>query len=456
MNIRTKITLIFTLLVGSLLLSVFVFIYYFSYRHTQSEFYRRMRERAGIIAQAYLEKDELSTAIYNDIRKKHLRTLPNEQEAIYRAHYQNETAVLIQGTTPHTLSEKFFDQILEDRHAQLELDKTFYVGILYTDNEGDYMVIISANDYYGQAKLNNLLRVLTIAFFLGLGGVYVLGRYYAGRVLQPISDINEKVKAITASNLHLRLPTDKGNDELAELAITFNNMLDRLETAFDSQTNFVNNASHELRNPLTAILGETEIALRKERPVEEYRQSIEVIEGEASRLDLLVNSLLELAQTVPDQKNVVVEPIRVDELAMEVKQNLAALYPENKIVLDFAGLPADPDSLIIHGNPGLLKVALKNVLDNACKFSNNEEVQLKLTVSPGRVEFAVSDQGVGIPEGELRNITDPFYRASNARAFRGFGVGLPLTNKIIRLHGGTIRVSSEIEKGTEVVLSLPA
>lgn len=173
---------------------------------------------------------------------------------------------------------------------------------------------------------------------------YLLGRFYAKEIMMPISNITQRVNDISATNLHLRLDIKNKKDELGQLASTFNTMLDRLETSFEIQSNFISNASHELKNPLTAILGEIEISQNKERTADEYKTSLNKIEVEAARLDVLISSLLKLAQTEFDNKGLIIEPIRIDELLLSVKQNFNNIHPENNIVFDFSLLPENPDA----------------------------------------------------------------------------------------------------------------
>ena len=453
MKIRKKITLIFISFTGSLMFCAFSLIYLFFYRYTEKEFIVRLEERANIVAQSYLEKDELNSNIYDKIRQQHFQILPNEKESIFQV--EVSTQRILKGSSTYDYPDNFLQEIFQKKRGQFQTGEVQHVGILYRDNEGDFIVIASAVDRYGQTKLLNLRSVMGLVFLIGLLGIYFVGELYAGKVLDPISAITEKAKSISFTKLNIRLNPGKNKDELSELAVTFNNMLDRLETAFDIQTNFVNNASHELKNPLTAILGEIEITLNKERSTDEYKTSLQAIEIEAQRLSLLVNTLLSLAQSGSDKKGLTFESVRIDELLIEVKHGIDNINPENDITFNFEELPVQSDLLLIHGNSGLLRLAFSNILGNACKFSLNKEVVIKVTASDGFVHVYVTDQGIGIPTAELSNITEPFYRASNARSFNGFGVGLPLSYKIIKLHQGTIVVSSEEMRGTEVKISIP-
>jgi signal transduction histidine kinase len=164
---------------------------------------------------------------------------------------------------------------------------------------------------------------------------------------------------------------------------------------------------------------------------------------------------LKLAQTGMEDKRLIISPIRIDELLMEVKQHLDSIRPANQVKFDFSELPEKADFLLIQGNESLLTVALNNILDNACKFSDDKEVTVKIKADKKRACISVTDRGVGIPASDIPKITEPFFRADNARAYRGFGVGLPLTHKIVKIHGGTVTIHSEVNQGTRVILEFP-
>ncbi len=452
MKVRNKITFVFVLLTSFLQIVIFMFIYYFSEEYTIREFYLRLSQRATIAAQAYLEENKSNIDIYNDVRTLHLERLPGECEEIYKVDVKNQT---VQQNKNKILPDSFFQEIFKNRYAEINIEDYYYTGILFNNDEESFIAVLSAQDMYGEAKQKNLRNILIIAFLLNLVATSLLGKYYAKQALGAITKIINRVNSIEATNLHLRLDPGKNNDELSKLAHTFNKMLDRLETSFEVQSNFINNASHELRNPLTAILGQTEVALNKDRSTGEYVSILKEIENEALRLDILVNGLLKLARTDYNKKGLVIQPIRLDQLIIDIKNSIDKTNPENKIVLDFDDMPTNEDLLVIEGNNGLLAISLNNILDNACKFSQNQKVALKLLANEEIVKIIVTDVGIGIPSDELGNIFEPFYRGSNARGLKGFGFGLPLAYKIIKLHGGEISVSSQIEKGTIVKLIFP-
>jgi len=410
----------------------------------------RLSQRATIAAQAYVAGDELN--IYEDIRIRHLQTLPNEKEVIYPVNAKLRQPLV---DFDRTLPESFYQRIFTKEYAELKQDDYYYTGLLYHDDAGDFIVVLSATDLYGFDKLENLRNILIIALIMSIVFIFILGRYYAKQALSPIAKIIKEVNSIRAENLSLRLDTANGKDELADLSRTFNNMLDRLQISFDLQSNFINNASHELRNPLTAILGQTEIALNKERSIEAYHAILKNIDLEASRLDFLVNGLLKLAKTDFDSKGLVIDTIRLDELVLEIKRTLDVAIPKNRIKLDFEELPANEDAITFLGSESLLHVAISNILENACKFSENKIVTLRILADSDFILLTIQDMGVGIPSDELKNIYEPFFRASNVRGIEGFGFGLPLAYRIIKMHSGQIRVLSQVGKGTIVKIRFP-
>lgn len=264
-----------------------------------------------------------------------------------------------------------------------------------------------------------------------------------------------QVKSISSRNLHLRLNVEDNGDEINDLANTFNNMLDRLETAFETQNNFVSNASHELSTPLTAIIGEAELALNKERAADKYIYSLENILKEAGRLEHITKSLLHLAQTGFDGKKQQWEQIRTDELLFTVKHTVDKLHPGNQVEIDYSLFPEEEEKLQIPGNFQLLELAITNIIMNAVKYSDNASVSVALAATEKKNIIIVKDQGIGIPPEDLPYIFSPFFRASNTAKFKGYGIGLPLAMNIIRMHKGNIVVNSEVNHGTEIRVELP-
>jgi signal transduction histidine kinase len=452
LRIRTKISLIFTAMTAVVLVLLSVFVYFFNSRYTRNDFYNRLRDRALITAQAYLEADEASTYVYSDILRKYIKKMPEEEQYFY--HVNLPTRKVWSDSLEMVIKPEFLNEILDNGYTRYTENKKYSYGLLYRDNEGDYIVLVTAEDLSGNRKLNNLRQVLLSGCLLSLVFIYFLGKFYADQILRPITKITRRVNEIEASNLHLRMDPGKSKDELQELVLTFNKMLDRLETSFEIQNNFLSHASHELKNPLTAILGEAEITLSRPRSAESYVASIQNISNEAARLELLTDNLFKLAQASFDGQGLIRKPFRVDEMIMFLKKEFQKTKPDRQIHFILNVPDGNDDLLVINGFESMFEIALSNLIENACKFSD-DEVSFKIVAEKKSIIFTVKDKGIGIPDGEVKKVFDPFFRASNVRSIKGFGIGLPLTKKIIELHDGTIEVKSEPNKGTEILVTIP-
>jgi signal transduction histidine kinase len=421
------------------------FAYLLTNRHSFNDFYKRLEIRAYIAARAQFEGGSNTT--YEQIRNDHLESLPYEQEYFLK---NGERDARLKD-----LPQSFFSTVLTDGKATYRHDDIFYQGVRFVHKETPYVVIVSARNDYGSQYLADLRKVLLLCITIAAIGVVTAGFFFSRYILQPVRQITSKVGNIRAHNLHLRLDAPNSGDEMSELAQTFNNMLDRLETAFETQNNFVSNASHELGTPLTAIIGEAELALNKHRPEEEYRQSLQVILQEAERLEHITKSLLSLAQTGFDGKRQRLERLRTDELIFSVKNTIDRINPDNQVEIDYTMLPEDEDKLFVQGNAQLLQLALSNIVQNACKYSDNRPAYIALAATDKNNVIIIKDNGIGIPAQDLPFIYEPFFRASNTSSYKGYGIGLPLARNIIRLHGGNIIVNSEQNQGTEIRITLP-
>jgi signal transduction histidine kinase len=319
-----------------------------------------------------------------------------------------------------------------------------------------YAVIVSAENYYNSHHLAYIRNVILVA--IGVTSLFALSIsvIFSKQVFTPVINITKRVKEIGSQNLHVRLETPNVNDEIGELTATFNTMLDRLETAFETQNNFISNASHELSTPLTTIIGEADLTLSKERDKQAYVDALTVILAEAERLDGITKSLLLLAQTGFNGKNQTFEKIRVDQLLYDVKDTIDKINPSNRVSIVLLNIPENPYELKIKGNKQLLHLAISNIVTNACKYSENRPVEVTLDAKEGKVIVGVHDNGIGIPDMELPYIYDPFFRASNTVAYKGYGIGMPLTRNIMRIHQGEIKVASAVNTGTNVQLVFPS
>ncbi|RZL44184.1 MAG: HAMP domain-containing histidine kinase [Pedobacter sp.] len=447
MNIAKKITLLFAILSAIIISLLSGFVWYFSNEFAFEDFYKRLEARVNLAAEIRLSDDKSDNA-YAKVRNQYLEKLPDEREYVIEKKGIEKPVVDIH------LPNAFFERIETGRIARHRMENHFYAGKVVQANNKEYFVIVSANDPFGFRELKDLQKILFAGFFLSILMSFIVGWKFSNYMLDPLRKIIKSVKKIKAENLHLRLDVP-GTDEMSQLSQTFNNMLNRLETAFETQNNFISNASHELRTPLTIISGEVELAIKAEADSEKQRKALTKIKDEADRLEHILTSLLGLAQSGFNGQNQPWEQVRIDELIWEIQGTVNQVHPESKIEIDFSQLPDDEEQITLRANKNLLKLAITNIVSNACKYSNHKTVTVTLESKQNVLSVAVKDQGIGIPQSDVQHIFEPFYRASNTAEFKGYGIGLPLSLNIIRLHRGSIGISSKEEVGTEIKVILP-
>ena len=300
-----------------------------------------------------------------------------------------------------------------------------------------------------------LRKVLLVGGFISILIIIYLTYLFSKRFFDPIDKIITKVNSISTDNIHLRLDDIKNTDEIKRLTTTFNNLLNRIEIAFETNKNFISNASHEFGTPLTAIIGEADVALLKDRTPVEYKEALQKILKQSERLNKISQSLLFLAQIGYKENKFNYSIIRTDELILQANEIMNQLIPKNNIKIDFELLPENPKKLKVMVNKDLLMLSITNIMTNACKYSSNKPVIVSLASTNNEIVLIIKDQGIGIPESELPFIFDPFFRASNTAAYDGYGIGLPLSQNIIKIHKGELMINSVLHKGVTVQVKLP-
>ncbi|MBD8490873.1 HAMP domain-containing histidine kinase [Echinicola sp. CAU 1574] len=452
MKIQNKIIYVLIIIFVSYTLLFSAFIYYSISNYAFTDFYKRLEIRAITTAKSQLDH-ESDGNILQELRQEYLEKLQDEEIRIFPLEDNQE---IPSDSELYRYKASFVEKVLEEGKANYNDKKTFYYGTVYTAVTGDsYLVVISAENYFITHHVLYLRNLLFTSLAIASIIIFIVSFLFSRKIIQPINDIIEKVKEISSDNLHLRLPVNRENDDtVSMLTQTFNDMLNRLETSFETQKNFISNASHELNTPLTSIIGEADVTLSKIRKPEEYINSLQTILEEAEKLNKKTKALLLLAQTGFDGKGQKFNKLRIDQLILDVKDTAEKINPGSKICLDFSLLPENPELLKINANEALMHLALTNIVLNGCKYSDNQAVNVALGVANKKIIMIVKDRGIGIPENELKFIYDPYFRASNTKNYEGYGIGLPLARNIIKIHKGELLVSSAENEGTTVQITL--
>lgn len=446
MKIRTRLSIAFSSIASAMFIAFAVIVFFFSKYHRSEDFQERLSKRVEITEKIFLEKESFSPTELAKINDQFLHTLPDETE---------EVVEYVQGEKPefkYKYPEEFISTFSTPGAFNYEDSKREGRAKLFNVKGKDYLIIVTATDIVGYDEIGFLKQVLLILVLAAIPFIFLGSFILTKRELSPLFKKIQSANTISASNLDQRLSVYNPNDEIGQMAIAFNSLLERLENSFDAQKSFIRNASHEIKNPLTAIMGETEVTLSKKRTPEEYEHTLKVVLSEVEGLDATVNNLLQLSKVITSEENVKQESICLNEFLMEVKVGYDFLNSKNEILID---IEESAEGLKIRGNKSLLKTALLNVLDNACKFSNNGLVLIKLKGVGGMLRLSIEDKGIGIKSEELDKVLTPFYRGYNTLQIKGSGIGLSLTSRIIELHQGIFTIESQENVGTKVLVQLP-
>jgi signal transduction histidine kinase len=450
-QIRTRLTFQFTVLVTAIVLLSFFLIYYLWSQVIEREFDKRLREKGITLAVLLIKVDQIDSTLLTVIDRAKADNLYRENivvlDSLDRMLFVNTENFELKVDTA------LFRQVRSQREVRFRQGEFSGLGFMFRD-KGNYMVIAGAVNREGQQRLADLRTLLITLFVVMIIFVALAGWVYSGRALRPIQKVMTEVERISPLDLSKRVADTGQPDEIGKLIAIFNRMLSRVEGAFSLQKTFVANVSHELKNPLTKVTSQLEVTLLNERDGAEYRSTIASVLEDIKDLNQMSNSLLELAQLSRGDSSFSMTRVRLDEILWEVRERVETV--ENyQVNIELRDLPEDESKLYVNGNPHLLKTALKNVIENACKFSPEKKSQVVLTCHEERLVVAVIDSGPGIGVHDLQRVFEPFFRADATSRTKGYGIGLSLSQRIIALHRGSIEIDSKQGEGTLVRVAFP-
>jgi heavy metal sensor kinase len=314
------------------------------------------------------------------------------------------------------------------------------------------LVIARSTKQIDQA-LAGLLRTLLIAVPLALALAAGGGIFLARRALKPVDKIAQTAQEIGESDLSRRINVNT-KDELGRLAATLNEMIGRLEKAFQRQKQFTSDASHELRTPLAVIEAESTLALQKDRPSSDYRQSLESISQESRQMSSLIAQLLTLARADAGKEQWNFAEVNLGKLVTNLSTDVEVLCQEKGLSFQLG----QTQNLVVKGDEARLRELFMNLLDNAIRYTPTPgTVSVSLRREGQMAVVAITDTGVGIPAEDIPLIFERFYRVdkSRSRAEGGSGLGLAICRHIAEAHGGKIEVESQVGAGSTFSVWLP-
>lgn len=455
MPVRIRITLIFTLLVFIILSIVCGTIYYFSYTSRIHNIKTILTNRAITTARRLSQSDIFGRQLLERIDSSSAISLKNKTvEAFdYGNHKMYSYSDVPGDTLP--VDNNILNKARPNKVLYFVEGAKEAVALGYQDAHKNIVVVYAGEDEEGKAGLYELQSILWVSFLAGLIVALAGGYLFSERLLQPIKNITHEVKEISAQNMTRRIHTGSTKDEWYHLSETLNDLLNRLQESFELQRRFISNASHELSTPLTSISSQLEVSLLQDRSEEEYKRVQQSVLYDVQHMNKLTQTLLEFAKASGDNGGLEINLIRLDEILLGLPFEVQRLDKAFSVILDFNQLPAEEERLLVYGNAALLHTAIRNVVLNACKYSADHRAEVRLIQQGQYLVVTIKDHGIGIPQHELTNIFQPFYRVNDNQSIKSFGLGLSLSQRIIKIHKGEIVAESEEAKGTMFHITLP-
>lgn len=386
MKTSGKISLIYSVITISLVVIAGIVFYLGTAHYTDSLYFQYMEEKGRVMAVERFAKDKLDSARYQRFKRKRANVIPTSADMFIEA----SDKVQAKKQLSAYFNDRQIRRVFSGKVVNFKRGNQVGTAFLYKDDdEGAFVVLILSRNPYGEDISDTIGISITILVLLSALTLYLISRLYAMR------------------------------------------MLDRIDHDYETEKMFVNNASHEINNPLTSIQGECEVALIRERTPEQYRNSLQRIASDTDRIIHIMSELLKFSHSRSGK----LDTTTFDRLQMsEFMQRYAGSQVRIQVDNDFT----------VYFEENLLGIAIGNLVNNSCKYSQGKPV----TISIDRDTISITDQGIGIPEKELQHIFDPFFRASNATSVMGHGIGLALSREILERHKARIYVRSTEGKGT--------
>lgn len=435
MNIKNKISFIVSLLFTVIFAASATVIYFLFADFRKEEFENRLKEKALSSIKLLVEVEQIDRQLLKIIDQNSIQKLYNEKTLIFDADY-NLIYSSLDDTKIHWTPKDL--NYLKDKKTffRKENENEIY-GVFYDSKDNDYFALISATDNYGKRKLEYLLFILVVTYFIFTIFCWFATSFAIRKLLLPLDIFHSKIKSINENNLDIRVNVKDKKDEIDLLANEFNQMLHRIDISYQKQKEFTAHASHELRTPIARVTSQIENKIFDEKVNPEYKGFLKNIIKDINQISDLISSLLLLSK-FDNKLTSNFEICRIDELIFDISEHMIKLYPDFKLHLDINEDKDIENHLEVRGHKSLLKIALTNLLKNAYLYSDNKQATVTLSSSDKNLILSISNNGKTLSNEEQLNLFQPFMRGSNSKNTSGFGLGLRIVQRILLQHNAQI------------------
>lgn len=451
MTIKTRTSVWIVAVVSILMLVLCIFVYWEFKDATQKIFQQRLKEKAINTVKLLDEVQEVDSTLLKLIDRNTIDQIRDEKvwilDSLNRVVYSSIDNMDWQPGTG------LLDSIRQEKFLVFNIDQHQAIGLATAFQGSNRLVISAGRDQEGSAALKALFNILLFGVLAIIGLVALSAYIIAKQVLKPLILLNEQVEEVNDEQLSGSIAIAEANtkDEIKALANSFNQMLLRLQEAFNQQKQFIQHASHELRTPLAAVTNQIDLALQQERSPQYYQELLLSLQEDHDKLSKLLHQLLQLFRSGQTLQNTSIETISLNELVDDCMDQIAQVYPEAKLVLNYINFPEQETDLTLKGNLSLLSTAFLSLLENACKYGIGYPVFINISFSSTVLTIEIQNQGAIIPVTDRDRLFTPFFRSSNTDGKRGFGLGLVLAYKIFQLHQGQLAYQVKAEANSFVV-----
>jgi len=446
MNLKIRLTLfsslVFTIIFGLATLVIYWIFYNSSERHLISS----LEKNAKIAGIYFLEADEQSPLKHLESKNQYESLVKRAMVAVYNA----EGRVSYGGLKyDNQISKSLLTQLKSQKTVYFKTEDSFYFGLYYPDNQGDFFVFVKESNTDFNQQLNRLLFILVLVFLVALISIVLLSLWLSKYAYLPIRNVIQEIQHKDLNTIQEPLTVIKTKDELQDLIESYNALLRRISENMIIRKNFVSYVSHEFRTPLAGILGSMEVFGTKARSQEEYQELAATITEHVNFLNHLIGNFLLLTEDQALKRSM--EVFRIDEVVWDLVPKFARTFTVPlKIELEVD----EPRYFNFRGNRMLLALSISNLIENALKYANGQEVLVRMTTADERLSLQIIDQGIGIPQGELEAVKQTFYRATNVGKVKGSGIGLSFAQIVFKDQGVDFAIHSN-DLGTTVSLLFP-
>ncbi|MBD0377419.1 MAG: HAMP domain-containing protein [Flavisolibacter sp.] len=453
MKLKHSFPLFFSFLFSLLLAAVLLTVFYLFANFRQADFKERLSKKAETTVKLLLEVKEIDEKLLKIIDHNSINKLYNEKTLIF-----NDSIRLIYSSIDDATIDYSTEELntIKKRIEVFKKDREYDVlGRYYKYNGSGYYVLISAEDKYGNRNLNHLRILLMGAFLFSTALVWFISFYLSRKALLPLDRLSRQMQLITSKNLTIRVHEPKRKDEIKALSRSFNQMLDRIDKAYNSQKEFSSNASHELRTPITRIVTQLENIMFVKGLAPEVRETLKSISEDAYLLSDIITSLLLLSKVeeFPDNKSF--QKVRLDEIIFHAASRIYKTHPDFKLYFEIENYTANDLMVETDGDETLLSIAFLNLFKNAYDYSDNQSVQCILKQYPDALRLFISNTGETPNTQDTKLLFNTFTRGSNIKNKTGSGVGLRIVQRILHYHGATIVYNIPDTHINQLILSFP-